>query len=136
MTVSTSAPDGVELLRNWLLPFDSIPTGEKKPVGTVPYRMITTLPGKDDKVTEFGFFRVHHFNADFTACKTAAYATHDRIMELGPPFYPQQRVTISGGKVVFIDCVRTDETPHWEYYSDTMERFVAEYYIDLRRVAV
>ena len=134
--MTTAAPDGVEVLRAWLLPFDGIPTGEKKPVGTGPYRMITTLPGKDDKVTEFGFYRVHMFNSDFTACKTAAYLGHNRILELGPPLHGQQRVTISGGRIVFADNVETDDTPHWEFYSDTMERFVSEYHIDFRHIAV
>ena len=127
------APSGVELLIAWLKPL-SADVGPQRPSGgALPYRMVTAVAGSNDKITEKGVYSVHDFAATYEAAETQAMETEDRILALGPPLAPQQRVTISGGRIVFADSVTTALKPIWQDFGDnTVFRFVARYAIDLR----
>jgi hypothetical protein len=131
------AISGLEVLREWLLPL-GIPAGAVKPPGVTPYRMINRVAGTDDKITDTGTYSIHDFALNFEAAEANSELTRSRMMDLGPPLAPQQRVTISGGRIVCADHVSTDQAPFFLKYNDDPQlwRFVARYRVDFRLVAV
>jgi hypothetical protein len=135
-------PSGVELLVAWLEPIAlaHVPPGdvrgERKAGDPLPFWLVSRVAGLDDKVTDRGTYSVHSMADNMDAAGEFALLAHQRILTLGPPFAPQRRVTISGGREVFADSVTTDLFPRYEYYSDNIRRFVARYDIDLRFIAV
>lgn len=129
-----SAPDGVELLVTWLIDLEG-DVGPQRYAGQgLPYRWVSDAPGGvDDKVTEQSTFSIHTFAADYWTAREHARITHRRMLALGPPMAGQQRVTLAGGRTVFVDGVDVAEPPTWQDYGDnTIHRFVARYTIDLR----
>lgn len=144
MTVlfDTAPPSGVELLTALLSPLGAaqlvpvLVAGERKAGDPLPFWVVSRVAGLDDKVTDHGTFSVHSFATTLAAAEDLALLAHRAVSALGPPLAPQRRVTISGGRIVMVDEVSTDLFPRYEYYSDTVRRFVARYNIDLRFVAV
>jgi hypothetical protein len=110
--------------------------GKRRPGDPLPFWLVSRVAGPDDKVTDYGNYSVHSLAEDLAAANEWAMLAHRRMLVLGPPLVAQQRVTISGGRTVFADKVATDLFPRYEYYSDTIDRFVARYDVDLRFVAV
>lgn len=129
-----AAPDGVELLVTWLGPLDGDVGPQRYAGQELPYRWVSDAPGGvDDKVTEEATFSIHTFAADYWTARQQAVLTHRRMLILGPPLAAQQRVTLAGNRVVFVDQVQTADPPSWQDYGDnTIHRFVARYTIDLR----
>lgn len=124
-------PSGVEMLVAWLSPLGPA-AGERKAGDPLPFWLVSRVAGPDDKITDHGTFSVHSMAETLTEAEDQALLAHQRILALGPPLAPQRRVTISGGRMVFADRVMTDLFPRYEYYSDTIRRYVARYDIDLR----
>ncbi len=137
MTVlfDTLPPSGVEMLVAWLSPLGAA-AGERKAGDPLPFWMVSRVAGPDDKITDHGTFSVHSMAETLVEAEDQALLAHRRILALGPPLAPQRRVTISGGRMVFADMVMTDLFPRYEYYSDTIRRYIARYDIDLRFVPV
>jgi hypothetical protein len=128
-------PSGVEILVAWLSPLGEA-AAERKAGDPLPFWLVSRVAGLDDKITDHGTFSVHSMAESLAAAEDHALLAHQRILALGPPLAPQRRVTISGGRVVFADMVKTDLFPRYEYYSDNIRRYVARYDIDLRFIAV
>lgn len=136
-------PDGVEALIVWLSAIGE--TRANRPPGAVcPFYMVTKPAASDDKITEFGTYRVHSFGtatggvSALTMASNAARAAHRRVLAMGPPFTSQQPITLANGRTVACDGVQTKLGPVWEKYSNdgSIERFIAEYQIDWRFAAV
>lgn len=139
----SAPPSGVEMLTAWLAPLAALQSpvvtvaGERKADDPLPFWLVTKIPGSDDKVTEYATYSVSSIvTGSLATAEDLSWLAHRRIEALGPPLAPQQPVTISGGRIVKADWVHADQTPHYEYYSDTVRRFVARYDIDLRFIAV
>lgn len=135
-----AAPDGVEMIVAWLTPIALANgggvAGERRPGDPLPFWLVSHAAGVDDKVTEYSTFSVSSMADSLVAAQDWATLGHRRMLTLGPPFAPQRRVIISGGRTVFADKVTTDQVPRYEYYSDTIRRLIGRYDIDLRFVAV
>lgn len=132
------APSVSEVVVAWLAPIGPANgVSVERPTGDVlPYRMVTRVAGKDDKITDCAVVSVHTFATSMTLAESEARLTHRRMLELGPPIVGQQSVTISGDQVVMVDSVETSMAPVWIDYEDNqIRRFVARYAIDLRFVA-
>ena len=124
---------GVELIIKWLTPLAEV--GPRRPVNAVlPFVAVSRPAGSDDKVTESGIYQVDSFHSSLDAAEQLSNLVHQRMLALGPPLAPQQRVTISTG-VVFVDSVSTSQSPVWmPGFTDAapIERFVARYSVDIR----
>lgn len=137
-------PDGMEALVVWVGGLGTETRANRPPGAVLPYYMITRPAVTDDKITESGTYRVHSFagasgtTSALLAANDASYLAHRRVLVFGPPFAPQQSVTLSNGKVVQCDGVSTLLGPTREQYTEdnSIERFVADYKIDWRFVAV
>lgn len=130
-------PSGVELLVAWLAPVCvdqgmGAVAAERQAGDPLPFWLVSRVAGLDDKVTDHGTFSVHSLAESLAGAEDWALLAHDRILTLGPPLAPQRRVSISGGRTAWADQVMTDLFPRYEYYSDTIRRFVGRYDIDLR----
>lgn len=124
---------GIELIIAWLSDLGEV-GAQRGPDGPLPYRLVEAVAGSDDKVTDSGIYQVSTFAATFDAAEYEASLTHRRMLELGPPLAPQQRVTISGDQVVFVDSITTSQRPIWIQFTEAapIVRFVARYSIDIR----
>lgn len=123
---------GIELLIAWLKPLGEV--GPDRDAGApLPFRMVQRVAGSDDKVVDSGIYQVDTFATDFASAEYEARVTHERMLLLGPPFAPQQRVTISTG-IVFVDSVVTSQSPTWLQYTEAAQisRFTARYAVDIR----
>jgi hypothetical protein len=124
---------GIELIIQWLTPLGEVgPT--RGPGAALPFRMVQRVAGSDDKVVDSGVYQVDTFAATFEAAESEARRTHERMLQLGPPFAPQQRVTLSTGVKVFVDSVSTSQSPTWLQFTEAapISRFVARYSVDIR----
>lgn len=130
------SPDAVELLVTWLNPLDGGVGPQRYAGQPLPYRWVSDAGGGvDDKVTARQGFSIHTFAAEYWTAREQARLTHRRMLALGPPLAPQQRVVLAGNRTVFVDGIETSESPTWQDYGDnTIHRFVARYTIDLRFV--
>ena len=130
------SPDGIELLVTWLAPLDGGVGPQRYAGQPLPYRWVSDAGGGiDDKVTSRSTFSIHTFADDYWVARAQARLTHRRMLALGPPLAAQQRVTLAGNRIAFVDGVETAEQPTWQDYGDnTVHRFVARYTIDLRFV--
>lgn len=124
-------PSGVEMLVAWLTPLGSV-AAERQAGDPLPFWLVSRVAGPDDKITDHGTFSVHSLAETLAAAEDFAMLAHQRILTLGPPLAPQRRVALTGGRTVWADKVTTDLFPRYEYYSDTIRRFVGRYDIDLR----
>ena len=123
---------GIELIIAWLAPLGEV--GASRPAnGPLPFRMVQCVAGSDDKVVDSAIYQVDTFAATFDQAEHEALLTHERMLQLGPPLAPQQRVTISTG-TVFVDSVTTSQRPTWLQFTDAapINRFVARYSVDIR----
>lgn len=124
---------GIELIIQWLAPLGEVgPT--RGPGAALPFRMVQRVAGSDDKVVDSGIYQVDTFAATFEAAEQQSRLTHERMLKLGPPLAPQQRVTLTTGAVVFVDSVTTSQSPTWLQFTDAapISRFVARYSVDIR----
>jgi hypothetical protein len=123
---------GIELLVNWLKPLGEV-GAQRGPGAVLPFRLVQCVAGTDDKVTDTGIYQVDTFAASFEQAEREAAVTHERMLRLGPPLAPQQRVTISTG-TVWVDSVTTSQRPIWVQYTEAapVVRFVARYSVALR----
>lgn len=123
---------GIELIINWLKPLGEV-GAQRGPGAPLPFRLVQRVAGSDDKVVDSGIYQVDTFATTFDQCEALAFLTHERMLRLGPPLAPQQRVTISTG-TVFVDSVTTSQSPAWLQYTDAapVVRFVARYAVDIR----
>lgn len=147
-------PDGIGALLTWISGIGNFdPTvgnitannvGPDKPGGGVlPFFMVVAADLSDDKVTQYGVYAVHSFatastpRQAITAAYDAAMLVHRRVLAMGPPFAPQEHITLPSGKVVQCDGVTTKSGPEWVKYAEdkSIQRFVAEYDIPWRFVA-
>jgi hypothetical protein len=130
-------PSGVEMLIAWLVPM-GVEVGPDRPSGAVlPYRMVSVIPGADDKITDHSIYQVDDFATTYEAAEAQAKLTRRRILALGPPLAPQRRVQISTG-LAYADEVKTSQGPRFLDFDDRpdIKRFTSRYAIDLRFVAV
>lgn len=128
MSVDTSLapPDVEELVVEWLSTLGA--ASVMRPAGGVlPFRLVKRVAGGDDTITDRPVISVHTFDTDYTSASVEARLTHNRMLALRP----WVRVNITHGEV-WADYVDTHEGPHWEYYDQTVHRFVATYEIGLR----
>lgn len=138
----TAPPSGVEILVAWLSPLGATQSppvtvaAERKANDPLPFWLISRVAGLDDKISDQGTYSVHSMASTLDTAESLSLLAHRAVSALGPPLAPQRRVTISGGRIVFADRVATDTFPRYEYYSDTVRRFIGRYDIDLRFVAV
>lgn len=124
---------GIELIIQWLTPLGEVgPT--RGPGAALPFRMVQCVAGVDDKVVDSGIYQIDTFAATFEAAEHQALLTHERMLQLGPPLAPQQRVTLSDGSTVFVDSVTTSVRPTWLQFTEaaSISRFVARYSVDIR----
>lgn len=134
-------PFGVEVLRTQLLPLGGSVVARRRAGDPLPQRILTRIGGPTSDFTDEGVYSVHDLaekgvdGQGYTDAETAAWVSWRRIMLLKPPLGGQTPVTLESGQVVFVDQVLCTEAPRWEFYSDTVERFVARYRVDLRFVA-
>lgn len=124
---------GIELIIQWLSPLGEV-GAVRGPGAALPFRLVQCVAGSDDKITDSGIYQIDTFAATFDAAETQARLTHERMLRLGPPLAPQQRITLVGGAVVFVDSVTTSQRPTWLQYTDAapVSRFVARYAVDIR----
>lgn len=125
-------PFGNEVLRTWLLPLGDPVAAERKPGDPLPQRVINRITGPADRFTDRGRYSLHDFAASYTAAEDLARETIRRVLLLKPP--PQRPITLTGGRVVYVDGLVVEEWPHPEHYSDTVKRFVSTIRVDLRFV--
>lgn len=134
------APNGVEVLLNWLAPLGECRT--ERPTGAVlPFMMVQRAGGGDDEFgfTDEGRYAIHVFHDDESAAMTFCDTVDRRVKVLSSRFAGQRYVTISTGDVA-VDDVQTFEAFRPEEYFDdklpkTIYRFTAIYEMDLRYVA-
>ena len=100
----------------------------------MPFRLVECVAGSDDKVTDSGIYQISTFANTYEQAETQASLTHQRMQKLGPPFAPQQRVTLSDNTVVWVDSCTTSQRPIWVNFTEAapISRFVARYSIDIR----
>lgn len=124
---------GIELIVQWLKPLGEV-GAQRGPGAPLPYRMVQCVAGSDDKIVDSGIYQVDTFAATFDQGEREALLTHERMLRLGPPLAPQQRVTLTSGDVVFVDSVITSQRPTWLQFTDAapIVRFVARYSVDIR----
>lgn len=142
MTIpATTVPDGVEFLLIWLSALGA--GGPGRPSGdALPYRMVRRIAGPDDGVTDFGEYSVHTLatgasrEAAFLAASDESKLTHDRMMTLGPPLAPQQKITMTDGRIIKAEWVAALEVRVEAAYSDKLiVDMVSRYQVPLRRIA-
>lgn len=123
---------GIELIIRWLSPLGEV-GAQRGPGAPLPFRMVQCVAGVDDKVVDSSIYQVDTFAATFNDAESEALRTHERMLQLGPPLAPQQRVIISTG-VVFVDSVTTSQRPIWLQFTEAapVVRFTARYDIDIR----
>lgn len=123
---------GIELIISWLKPLGEV-GAQRSPGAPLPFRLVQCVAGSDDKVVDSGIYQIDTFASTFEAAEFQALRTHERMLQLGPPLAPQQRVTISTG-TVFIDSVTTSQRPTWLQFTEAapVARFVARYAVDIR----
>jgi len=124
---------GIELIIAWLAPLGEV-GAQRGPKSPLPFRLVECVAGNDDKVVDSGIYQISTFASTYDQAETAALATHQRMLVLGPPLAPQQRVTISQNRQVFVDSVVTSQRPIWVQYTDSapLVRFVARYSVEIR----
>ncbi len=124
---------GLELLIAWLAPLGEV-GAQRGPGDVLPFRLVECVAGADDKVTDKSIYQVSTFAATLEQAEHEAALTHQRMQQLGPPLAPQQRVTISGDRVVFVDAVTTSQRPIWVQFTEAaaIVRFVARYSVEIR----
>jgi len=123
----------LEVIIAWLKPLGEV--GPQRPPGAVlPFRMVQCVAGADDKISDSSIYQVDTFAATFEQAEAQARMTHQRMLRLGPPLAPQQRVTLPDGRTVFVDSVTTSQRPIWVQYTEAapISRFVARYSVDIR----
>jgi hypothetical protein len=140
-------PSISRLVVAWLvLGFGAGGAGLRRPdAATLPYRMVTVLPGTNDKIRLCATVSVHTFDVSMDAAEASAQITDQRMMYLAPPLAPYQSVTVPdttvivNGETVTIPgyvaepkSVDTVMTPSWvDYESDLIFRFVGRYKIEV-----
>lgn len=124
---------GIELVVQWLKPLGEV-GASRGPGDPLPFRLVQIVAGSDDKITDSGIYQIDTFAATFDQAEAEALKTHERMLRLGPPFAPQQRVTLADGKIVFVDSVTTSQRPLWLQFTEAapISRFTARYSIDIR----
>lgn len=124
---------GIEVIIQWLSPLGEVGP-QRGPSAALPFRLVQCVAGNDDKVTDTGIYQIDTFAATFEAAEYQAGLTHQRMLKLGPPLAPQQPVTISGGRTVFVDSVTTSQRPVWVQFTEAapIARFVARYTVQIR----
>lgn len=124
---------GIELLIQWLAPLGEVGP-QRGPGATLPFRLVQCVSGTDDKVTDIGIYQIDTFAATFEEAEREATLTHERMLALGPPLAPQQRVTLTDDSVVFVDSVTTSQRPVWVQFTEAapVVRFVARYTVAIR----
>lgn len=123
-------PIGGEVLIAWLEAVGGVVRPKRKPGDPLPMRVVTRIGGPMTDITDQGLYSLHDFAATYTAAEDAAAVTLRRVLLLGRP--AQKSVTLDSGRVVWFDKLVVAEGPHWEFYSDTIERFVTTVRVDLR----
>lgn len=123
---------GIELIINWLKPLGEV-GAQRAPGAPLPFRLVQCVAGTDDKVVDSAIYQIDTFAATFEQAEAQALLTHERMLTLGPPLAPQQRVTISTG-TAYIDSVVTSQRPTWLQFTEAAAifRFVARYQVDIR----
>lgn len=135
------APDGTEMLILWLSDEFGANVSDERPHDAgqtlLPYRVVNDLGGPSDRVSSNSTYSIHTFHRTKPLAQAASQETHRRILYLAGQFTPQQKVTLSDGRVVQADDVEIIETPHWEQWvrDNSVHRYVATYRIPLRFVA-
>jgi hypothetical protein len=124
---------GIEVLIQWLKPLGEVGP-QRAPGQVLPFRMVECVAGSDDKVVDSGIYQVSTFAANFEQAESAAAVTHERMLTLGPPLAPQQRITLASGDVVWVDSVTTSQRPLWIQFTEAAQvvRFVARYTVEIR----
>lgn len=124
---------GVELVIAWLKPLGEV-GAQRSPGAVLPFRLVECVAGSDDKVTDSAIYQISTFAGTYEQAETQASLTHQRMQKLGPPFAPQQRVTLSDNTVVWVDSCTTSQRPIWVNFTEAapISRFVARYSIDIR----
>jgi hypothetical protein len=131
----TLPPIGGEVLITWLEAL-SIPVRPKRKAGDpTPQRVVTRIGGPATQFVDQGTYSVHDFHKTFTGAESQAHETLSRMLAMGPPHTFQREIVLDSGLIVQVDRVSVSEMPHWEFYSDTVDRFVATYRVDLRFTA-
>lgn len=134
--VPWTVADGTEVLIEWLTPLGE--TRDDRPTGAVlPYRMVDRVGGPFDGLVDKGLYSVHTFARTKPQAQEEATNVQRRMEYLCSQFTGQQKVTISGGRVVQADGVKTVEYPrHVKWVADdSIYQFIAEYRVDLRIMA-
>jgi hypothetical protein len=141
--IAYSPPSPTRITVSWLLGyFDAGTVGMRRPnASTLPYRMVNPVAGTEttDRTRRCGVVSVHSFAASMDQAEAESDLTHQRMLAMGPPFAPNQAITIvlgdSSTRVVTPDYITTTQIPIWaDYEDDLIFRFVARYEIGLRFV--
>lgn len=124
---------GIELIIRWLTPLGEVGP-QRGPGAALPFRMVQRVAGSDDKVVDSGIYQIDTFASTFEAAERESRLTHERMLRLGPPLAPQQRVTLTDGAIVWVDSVTTSQSPTWLQFTEAapIARFVARYSVDIR----
>jgi len=123
---------GIELIIAWLKPLGEV-GAQRSPGAPLPFRLVEVVAGDDDKVVDSSIYQVSTFAATYEQAEEQSRITHQRMLQLGPPLAPQQRVQISTG-TAYIDSITTSQRPIWLQYTEASPtfRFVARYLVDIR----
>lgn len=97
----------------------------------VPYWLVSGIDSDDDLISAFPIVRVHTFGATYTEASQQADKAHRRMLVIKED--PLYTVTLSGGVAANGQVLRS-KGPTWEPYGaeTVVERFVAEYHLELR----
>ncbi|MEX7470183.1 hypothetical protein AB4Z39_10770 [Mycobacterium adipatum] len=131
----TLPPIGGEVLITWLEALPEQVRPKRKANDPLPQRVVTRLGGPVTRFVDQGTYSIHDFHKSFTEAESQSHQSLSRILALGPPYTCQREVTLDSGLIVQVDRVLVSEGPHWEFYSDTVERFVMTVRVDLRFTA-
>lgn len=124
---------GIEVVIQWLKPLGEV-GAQRGPGGPLPFRLVECVAGSDDKVVDSSIYQISTFASTYDLAESEASLTHERMLALGPPLAPQQRVTLANNSVVWVDSVTTSQRPIWVQFTEAapIVRFVARYLIDIR----
>ena len=109
---------------------------ERKPNDPLPFTLVAHIAGAESAQQGIAdpVVSVHTLcdkSAGGPAARDAARDTHRRMLQL----IIDPKVTLTGGRIVAVQYIEVVESPHWQYYSDTILRKCATYRIGLPYVA-
>lgn len=122
-----TAPDGVELLTEWLK--EIAETRTDRPTGaTLPWITVRRIGGGDDGLTDRGLYSIHSYASTKLGARALGNTVHRRILALT---HSDTSVEISTGST-HADKVVVVEHPRPVLFIPSIQRVVGTYQVHLR----